>query len=97
MKKGDKLYCKKQLVYNSTTMHHLLGYRKYSEVWFNNGEWYEIVFINVNDISIKDNVKQLVSFSLKKGIIDDRILSDYFYTEKELRKIKLNKIINYDI
>ena len=71
-------------------------YKYKNDIWFYAGCWYEVSSIGLHSIEIYDEAKYTVSFSLfdKKTceVYVDRYFTDYFYTEKELRKIKLKKL-----
>ena len=76
MKVGDKLYCYTDKLEKSDS--------------FIYGKYYTIESISRNYIFIYDEDLDLAAFSNK----DDRMMyfRDFFITEKELRKNKLNKI-----
>lgn len=82
MKAGDKVYCKAELYINDT-------------IYFRAGKWYIIVEIDNHDNSIG------VFYNAKGNSYWMNILGsnacdcnfvDYFYSKKEVRKLKLEKL-----
>lgn len=83
MKEGDKLYCKKNyefLTANRFTIGKL-------RLWFIKDKMYEI------HLNHKTNTPYLIDEEGDKNdVILTRYFEEYFYTEKELRKHKLEKL-----
>jgi hypothetical protein len=78
MKIGDKLYCHTGYVYPDT-----------GECWISAEKTYPIVDIKPGYLTILDNQGSKNDFSIiKKGYHID----DFFYTMKEYRKLKIQKI-----
>ena len=76
MKAGDKLMCKDSL-----------------RNWFDKGKFYKIESNISGVISMIDNINELVTFAFDEKYLDyTSYIFDWFYTEKELRKMKLEKI-----
>lgn len=93
MKVGDRLYCYKDLINSDVE-----GKRHIFVV----GEYYELNFINDKEVRVVycyDDYWDYFWFYLDYSDTILNKLGDYFYTEKELRKLKLeklNKNKNYD-
>lgn len=84
MKIGDKLYCIKNIYAEGTNF---LNYTK--------NKYYNIVYIDPYgyDVALKCNNNYPCGFSLKKNNTNNEwYIWDYFYTIKQLRKIKLDKL-----
>jgi len=81
MKAGDKLYCKK--TYYATNQFNT------TEEWVTKGKTYKVVIEDDFCIfSIIDNDGEY-----NNTLTIPKILNEYFYTQKELRKLKLQKIM----
>lgn len=106
MKKGDKILCKKTLrqFYKTDGISkfelffiRLMGWDK---KFYIRNKWYEIIDVyNIHYqkwVRIKteeNNVVVSQIFTINERVIDMYKLSDYFYyTEKDIRKLKLNEI-----
>ena len=82
MKVGDKLYCKKTLktlVIDDQVIH------------FFKGRYYEIVNYKIQDGVLHYVLKSELSYTCHIPE-NSKYIGEYFYTEKELRKMKLDKI-----
>lgn len=79
LNKGDKLYCKK-------TLNH------FDLVFFYEGKIYTVINILNNDIRISDEVSSMSFFDISQSSLDEYRFEDYFMTNKEYRKLKLDKI-----
>ena len=83
MKVGDKVYCKKDSHTSSGN-------------WFTADCWYEIVYYdNGNILNIRNNYGSRCAFNInhvKNHWADIELFNEYFYTIKEYRKLKLEKI-----
>ena len=86
MKVGDKLYCKTDLIDDGGN-------------YFKKCRWYDIIFVSdsVSFITVKSDeecggVDILVTFQLSKNNTDDHKYWNYFCTNNECRKLKLEKI-----
>ena len=76
MNDGDKLLCKECL-----------------RNWFDKGKYYKILKNTSGVISMIDNFDELVTLAFDEKYINyTSYIFDWFYTEKELRKMKLEKI-----
>ena len=82
MKVGDKLLCKEYYTIGN---------------FFEKGKYYNIVEVYNNRITLLDENNNECSLYIIKlhGIFDDLILWNFFYTQSELRKMKLKKINKY--
>ena len=78
MEIGDKVYCKKERDVIDITL----------------GRSYILSIVNTNYISINNNKGLLFSFGTIKYYGYGNYFNDYFYTEKEMRKLKLEAIEN---
>jgi len=102
MKIGDRVYCKKELpcdedleqVIKQTGHIYVkdLIQRYYTSTWFYKDKCYIISKSNSEGdlIGIIDNDGTMVLFSLSGE--RSRVFNMYFYTEQEMRKLKLDKI-----
>lgn len=83
MKVGDKVYCIKDCIITHDILEDTLTNKK--------GKYYTIDKININRVLITTNYKLVVcDFSLNKLI--GKYFYDYFITEQQYRKLKLEKI-----
>lgn len=77
MREGSKIYCKKTIIDRDCV------------TVISENEWYYLKYRNEqlshNNISRTENGKVML-------ILDDNDFGEYFYTEKELRKLKLEQI-----
>jgi hypothetical protein len=84
MKVGNKVLCKK-------------GFFIYYDCCeFKSGEYYSIVNISDTYIIVKNRFGGLDTFIFEQSNYlsqNIKFFYDYFYTEKEIRKMKLNKLI----
>lgn len=88
MKEGDKILCKNDYTFIDSK--------------FKTGEWYEIHQMNYSKLiggyvitfeSKGESKCEYVSFIKGKKILKSwKYFEDYFYTEQELRELKLNRI-----
>jgi hypothetical protein len=81
MKIGDKIYCKKTLMYDI------------QELYFYKDKIYYIEEINKSDIYITTEKNINLRFSIKQQNGDKYKLYDFFYTQQEYRKQKLLKLL----
>ena len=86
MKVGDKLICKKTLFCDGAS-------------YFTIGSIYSVMELESKDIVIKCNTGCIFSGcgflkSNKDGFVENHhwLLFEYFYTEKEIRRMKLDKL-----
>ena len=84
LKVSDKLLCKKDFI-------------RYSIVSITKGKYYTIRSIDSSDdddigVQIKYNDKYSLSWWFSYNIENDWYIWDYFYTDKEIRKMKLNQL-----
>lgn len=94
MKVGDKLLCKKK--------YHPAEYSYYYNnnlEWFTIGKYYIIVTVTSTYIFIKNNdddddVHFDIFNDIRLGAKSHGLLNEYFYTDQEIRKMKLNKIVD---
>ena len=80
MKSGDKLYCKKEL------------YVANFGICFTLDKCYKVASVDVCYLFIQDNDGDNLLFYFYKDKVSDRVCNDYFYTEQELRKLKLDRL-----
>ena len=90
LKIGDKVYCKKQM-------------KESDKIWFYQNKYYEIVGVGVCWVNISSEIKAYPTITVPVSLITkhDSVLSgegnnyfdDYFLTEKELRKEKLDELM----
>ena len=86
MRAGNRLYCKKRLEAE-------MVWGKTPESWFYVGKWYLINKTGYNYVFVLDNDGSLVVFSMDEK--DSRSVQEFFYTEQDIRKMKLEKIEEY--
>jgi hypothetical protein len=92
VKVGDKLYCKKTINHHDTK----LAFRRYDIIYdypdydFVECNYYEIIDIRKFHDELGYEFKSLYFSS--GGILKDIHVVDYLCDEKELRKMKLNKL-----
>ena len=86
MKKGDRVYCKKSCIYSGDIIHR-------------EGNYYRIGFIGNNSIVICEIISEYEHNTWSYDIVKDEnkiykefIFSDYFYSSREYRKLKLERI-----
>lgn len=80
MKVGDKIYCKKTLIYDS------------QELYFYKDKIYYIEEIDKKNIYLNTENNILLRFCIKLQNGDKYKLYNFFYTKQEYRKLKLEKI-----
>jgi len=105
MKIGDRVYCKKDV--NDGIIKDLsIGMQVQvadggKEVWFYQGNFYKIIQVSELWVNIETDIvlgyptkKISVSFITKdtSGVYNGDLFKDYFYTEKELRLLKLEQL-----
>lgn len=80
MKVGDKLFCKKTF------------YGNYSDKWISEGKTYTVLY--------NDKAKRYYilddSVDINESVLTNPFLDKYFLTNKEIRKMKLNKLNSYE-
>ncbi len=87
MKKGDRVYCKNSSIYSGDIIHR-------------EGNYYSVGFIGNNSIVICEIISDYEhhntwSYDIIKDenkIYKEFIFSDYFYSSREYRKLKLEKL-----
>ena len=93
MKKGNKILCKKDYFVDRNS-----GFSLYKVKLFKCGDFYEVISFTENYIVVKTNadpISENHTFFWYSG--DSKYIWDWFYTEKEIRKMKLNKLEMYEI
>lgn len=85
MKVGDKILCKRSVSNKS----------KHERMFFVRGKYYEVVryneFPNITYITLRNERGNLTDFTLN-NIDKNKRLYRFFYTDKEIRRIKLERI-----
>jgi hypothetical protein len=92
LKVGDKLLCKRDMSNNS----------KHKKLFFVRNQWYTInrcvEYGGAQIVDVVKNKRNTISFVVNGKYEFGRLfkLSRYFYTEKEIRKLKLLRLGSWD-